>query len=70
MTSTPTGTGFQAIAGGSDNGYALRSDGSIAAWGSNSNGQVSNAPTGTGFTAIAGGYVNGYALRGDGSIAA
>jgi hypothetical protein len=44
--------------------------GSIAAWGNNSEGEVSGAPTGTGFTAIAGGGYNGYALRADGSIAA
>ena len=44
--------------------------GSIAAWGDDTHGQVSNTPTGTGFMAIAGGYSHGYALRGDGSIAA
>ena len=37
--------------------------GSIAAWGTNDYGQVSNTPTGTGFTAIAGGGLHGYALR-------
>ena len=37
--------------------------GSIAAWGLDDFGQVSNTPTGTGFTAIAGGFYHGYALR-------
>ena len=70
VSSTPTGTGFTAIAGGGSFGYALRADGSIAAWGSDFFGEVSNTPTGTGFTAIAGGAFHGYALRADGSIAA
>ena len=44
--------------------------GTVAAWGYDGEGEVSNAPTGTGFTAIAGGVSDGYALRADGSIAA
>ena len=63
MSNTPTGTGFTAIASGNYHGYALRADGSIAAWGSDFDDQVSRTPTGTGFTAIAGGYYHGYALR-------
>jgi hypothetical protein len=66
VSNTPTGTGFTAITGGYLHGYALRGDGSIAAWGHDFSGQVSNAPTGTGFTAIAGGGgggENGFALR-------
>jgi MYXO-CTERM domain-containing protein len=51
-------------------GYALRTDGSIAAWGFDGYGEVTGAPTGTGFTAIAAGIDNGFALRSDGSIAA
>ncbi|MHB1158673.1 MAG: hypothetical protein ACYC26_17760, partial [Phycisphaerales bacterium] len=43
---------------------------SIAAWGNDVYGQVSNAPTGTGYTTIAGGDYSGYALRANGSIAA
>jgi hypothetical protein len=52
------------------NGYALRANGSIAAWGFNGANEVSNAPSGMGFTAIAAGSDSGYALRANGSIAA
>lgn len=71
MSNAPTGTGFKSIAGNIYNGYALRSDGSIAAWGNDAFGQVSNVPTGIGFTALGGGGAyQAYAIRSDGSIAA
>src|ERR1035437_6696912 len=63
VSGAPAGPGFTAIAAGAFAGYALRANGSIAAWGSNA-----GAPAGTGFTAVAGGYDAGYALRADGSI--
>jgi len=56
------GTGFIAIAGGWNTGYALRANGSVVAWGGNWYGEVSNVPDGTGFTYIAGGGRNGYVL--------
>ena len=55
---------------GSATGYALKSDGSIVAWGDDTYGEVSNVPSGTGFTAIAAGLYTGYALKSDGSIVA
>jgi alpha-tubulin suppressor-like RCC1 family protein len=74
VSNTPMDTGFTAIAGGCFAAYALRADGSIAAWGDDGyswgGGAVSNALAGTGFTAIAAGFCDGYALRADGSIAA
>jgi len=74
-SNVPAGSDFTAIAGNRTNyqsACALRSDGSIAAWGNDLFGQASGAPAGTGFIAIAvstGGETM-YALRSDGSIAA
>jgi hypothetical protein len=56
---------FTAIAGSLFNGYALKADGSIAAWGADWHKQVSEAPTGGGFFAIAAGVTTGYALHGE-----
>ncbi|MFN6106731.1 MAG: PKD domain-containing protein, partial [Planctomycetaceae bacterium] len=77
ITNTPSGADFVSIAGGSNQCYALRADGSIAAWGQDKldgtqiiNGKVSNAPTGTGFIAIGATDEAGYAIRPDGSILA
>lgn len=44
--------------------------GSIAAWGSNSNGQVSGTPTSDNFIAVAAGRFHNVAVRSDGSLAA
>lgn len=44
--------------------------GSIAAWGGNSNGQVSGTPTSDNFIAVAAGRFHNVALRSDGSLAA
>ena len=74
-------TGVTAIAGGYFAGYALRGDGTVRAWGSNTYGELGNGTTTnsstpvqvsglTGVTAIAGGYLTGYALRGDGTVRA
>ena len=62
VSNTPTGTGFTAIDSGAFHGYALRADGSIAAWG-DYYGPAQIVPGGTGFTAIAVGFSNVYALR-------
>ncbi len=74
-------TDIVAVASGADAEYALRSDGTVWAWGGAAFGQLG---TGTGLgccssevrqvmdltnvTAIAGGYFAGYALRSDGTV--
>lgn len=65
----PAGGGFVAVSHASTApwGLALRSDGSLAAWGSNTYGQQ-NVPAGV-FTAIAHNFTTGYALRGATSYA-
>ncbi len=67
----PTGNDFIAVAGGENYGLALRSDGSLAAWGGRGNdyGQCT-VPAGNDFVAIAAGYYHGLALRSDGSLRA
>ena len=79
--SGPGLTSVTAIAGGSVNGYALKSDGTVWAWGDNRNGQLgSGTQTNsmvpvrvsglTGVTAIAAGSGSGYAyaLKSDGTV--
>jgi alpha-tubulin suppressor-like RCC1 family protein len=68
-------TGVTALAAATFTGYALRGDGSVAAWGEGHYGQLGNNTTTTisagpvqvsvptGLTAIAAGGLNGYALR-------
>jgi alpha-tubulin suppressor-like RCC1 family protein len=74
-------TGVTAIAGGSFTGYALRSDGTVWAWGYNAYAALGDGTTTdstvpvpvsglTGVTAIAGGSFTGYALRTDGTVRA
>ena len=63
-------TGVIAIAAGYAHSLALKSDGTVVAWGSNDYGQ-SNVPAGlTGVTAIAGGYGHSLALKSDGTVVA
>jgi alpha-tubulin suppressor-like RCC1 family protein len=73
-------TGVVAIATGANNGYALRSDGTVWAWGADFTGQAGNGAVSdyvavpvqvTGLTnvvAIAGGGHTGYAVRADGTV--
>jgi alpha-tubulin suppressor-like RCC1 family protein len=72
-------TATSAIAGGDSDGYALRSDGTVWAWGLNGRGQLGdNAVTDsdvpvqvsglTSVTAITAGRDSGYALRSDGTV--
>ncbi len=74
LSSASTETGLTGLAAGSHHALALRSNGSVVAWGldndelGNFGGQVSNAPTATGFTALSGGTYHSLALRSDGSI--
>ncbi len=66
-TSPPATTSWP-ISAGDRHGLALRSDGSLAAWGYNDYGQVSDAPAGNDFVAVSGGYCHSLALRSDGSL--
>ncbi|MBA7546249.1 hypothetical protein ES705_38634 [subsurface metagenome] len=56
------------IAAGGSHNLAIKTDGSVAAWGDNSEGQCN--PSGTGFVAIAAGGSHSIALKTDGSLAA
>lgn len=66
----PGGDDFVAIAAGSAHALALRSDGTIAAWGDNYFGQlaVPPLPAGLAYTAVAAGSTHSVALRSDGQV--
>lgn len=70
----PTDQNYTQVTGGYRFGFGLKTDGSIAAWGSGEysdyGGVQSNRPTGTGFTLIAAGAGNGLALSSNGTISA
>jgi hypothetical protein len=68
VSNVPQGSHFIAIAAGKRHCLALRSDGSIAAWGWDKYGQCSNTPSGNDFIAIAAGNYHSIALKSDGSI--
>ncbi|HRI16794.1 MAG TPA: hypothetical protein PLX89_27700 [Verrucomicrobiota bacterium] len=68
-TPPPTTPGFVAVAGGNQHGVALRSDGTVAAWGSLQFREAVTAPAGlNGVVAIAAGYYHTVALRGNGEV--
>jgi len=62
--------GVMGIAAGSRHSLALKSDGSIVAWGSNSVGECNIPSPNSGFIAIAAGYKYSLGLKQDGSIVA
>jgi alpha-tubulin suppressor-like RCC1 family protein len=79
------GSGVVAVAAGGYHSLALRSDGSVVAWGSDSNGQlgdgavladrsapvaVSGLGAGSGVIAVSAGFYHSLALRSDGSVVA
>ncbi len=68
VSAVPTGNTFTAIAAGDAYGLGLRSDGTIAAWGQNADGQR-NVPAGT-YRYVACGSDFSLAIRSDGSLAA
>jgi alpha-tubulin suppressor-like RCC1 family protein len=73
-------SGFAAIAAGSNHNMVLKSDGTVWAWGSNSNGQLGDGTTGgsngtpmpvqnlSGVTCIAAGWDFSLALKNDGTV--
>jgi alpha-tubulin suppressor-like RCC1 family protein len=76
-------TGVTGIAGGAENGYAVRGDGTAWSWGSNASGELGNGAGCTSFpcesrvpvqvgvadvTQVAGFDAGGYALRSDGEV--
>ena len=66
ISDLPSGNDFTAVACTSYEPtacFALRTDGSIAAWGYDDSGSVSDAPTDSGYTAIFGGIFLGAAIR-------
>jgi alpha-tubulin suppressor-like RCC1 family protein len=64
----PAGNNFVAVAAGNGHSLALRSNGTLAGWGLDTNGQAT-VPGGT-FTAIAAGTSHSLAIKSDGSILA
>jgi len=65
----PDGNDFVAIAAGQSHGLAIRSDGTLVAWGNNDWG-LANVPDGNDFVAVATGGTHGLALRSNGKIEA
>ncbi|MBN2018599.1 MAG: hypothetical protein JW749_00045 [Sedimentisphaerales bacterium] len=67
VSNIPDGNDFIEVAAGKYHALAIRSSGSLAAWGWNSYGQC-NVPEGNDFIAIAGGVRHSIALKSDGSL--
>lgn len=73
VSELPSGRDFVKVAaqGGAEYGWALalRSDGTIVAWGVEYEGRIANAPTEDGFVDVGATEIGGVALRSDGTIA-
>ena len=65
-----TSAGFTTIAAGGWHSLGLRDDGSVAAWGYNSQGQCNVPAPNSGFVAIAAGSAHSLGLKDDGSVVA
>jgi hypothetical protein len=68
QTTVPAGNDFVDVAAGADHGLAMKTDGSLVAWGRDTEGQVTNVPAGNDFAAIAAGDFHNLALKSDGSL--
>jgi hypothetical protein len=68
VTNVPAGSDYVAVAAGDAHGLALKSDGTIVAWGQNDDGEC-GVPAGT-YKAIGAGADFSLAVRADGTIAA
>ena len=64
----PAGNDFAAVEGGESFAVALRTNGSIVAWGNDRWGQVSGVPKGTGFVMVIAGDGHAVALRSNGAL--
>lgn len=60
-------TGYTAAAGGERHSLAMKEDGSVAAWGSNSSGQCNVPAPNEGFVAVAAGWFHSLGLSEAGS---
>jgi len=67
VSNIPEGNDFVDVAAGKYHALAIRSDGSLAAWGWNDYGQC-DVPPGNDYVAIAGGSRHSIALKSDGSL--
>lgn len=63
----PTGSNFIQVSAGPHFGLAVRSDGTIASWGDDTNGAM-NVPSGGNFVQVAAGEYHGLGLKADGSV--
>ncbi len=68
MNGAPAGGGFVQVAAGDEHSVALKVDGSIVDWGSNSSGQLNGTPTDAGFIQISAFGWFSVALKADGTI--
>jgi YidC/Oxa1 family membrane protein insertase len=62
------GTDFKQISAGAYHNLAIRTDGSIEAWGNNDSNQCDDTPDGRDFEAVSAGGQHSLALRSDGSL--
>ncbi len=69
IDNTPAGNDYVAIAAGATHSLALKSDGSLVAWGNNIQDQC-NVPAGNDYEAVAAGYYHSLALKSDGTVVA